>query len=505
MNAFALRPIDELDNPFARRMSPEFRFGRSAGTCTNAQVTLRNKSYYKVFDRCRPAQSPKQKTKTNKRMTTATATAAFIGLDWADKKHDVCLRPGRDAQAEFSVLEHTPQALADWIAQLRTRFVGAPVLVCTEQTRGPLINFLIQHDFVQLCLPNPKSVARFREALRPSGAKDDPHDGEVLCEMGRWYAEQFPRWVPNSAETRLIQALTERRRKVVDDRTRLVLELQATLKLAYPLALEIFPERLEQAMVLAFLRKWPTFAELKKARAQTVREFFYAHNSRSEDRIRERLEKIAQAQPLTEDLAAVRSTRLATLDLVRRLEAIEESIAEYDEVIAEAFAAHPDASIFESLPGAGAALAPRLLAAFGEDRSRFSTAAEPQQYFGVAPITVQSGKSRGVFFRRGCPKFLRQSIHEYAGVSVRYCPWAQQYVESLKARGKTHHQAVRSLGFKWIRIIFRLWKDRVVYDEAKYLEALRRRGSPYVPPQTKTSSELQQSKQKPVNNLKKSS
>src|SRR3954469_2902808 len=267
--------------------------------------------------------------------TTAVTPAAFIGLDWADKKHDLCLRPGREAKAEFSVLEHTPQALADWIAGLRTRFGGAPVLVCTEQTRGPLINFLLQHDFVQLCLPNPKSVARFREAFRPSGAKDDPNDGEVLCEMGRLHAEQFPRWTPHTPAMRLLQALVERRRKVVDDRTRLVLELQATLKLANPLPLELFQEDLATPLVLAFLAKWPTFAEIKRARPQTIREFFYAHNSRSEKCIQERLEAIAPAQPLTEDLAAVQSARLGTLDLVRRLGAIQESIAEYDEAIAE--------------------------------------------------------------------------------------------------------------------------------------------------------------------------
>lgn len=412
-------------------------------------------------------------------MTMTATPAAFIGLDWADKKHDLCLRPGRDARAEFSVLEHTPQALADWIVQLRTRFAGAPVLICTEQSRGPLINFLLQHDFVQLCLPNPKSVARFREAFRPSGAKDDPNDGEVLCEMGRLHAGQFPRWTPHGPATRLMQALVERRRKVVDDRTRLVLELQATLKLAFPLALELFPGDIAVAMVWAFLGKWPTFGELKKARAQTVREFFYAHNSRSEDRIQKRLKTIAEAKPLTEDPAAVQSARLATLDLVRRLRAIQESIDQYDEAIAQAFQAHPDAFIFQSLPGAGAVMAPRLSVAFGDDRSRFASAVEPQQYFGIAPITVQSGKSRAVYFRRGCPKFLRQSIHEYAGLSMRFCGWAHDYVEALKARGKTHQQAVRSLGFKWIRILFRMWKDRTAYDETKYLEALRHRGSPY--------------------------
>jgi transposase len=426
------------------------------------------------------------KTKTAP-AANAAPPAAFVGLDWADKKHDLCLRAGPDAPAEFSVLEHKPTQLNDWIVQLRARFGGAPVLVCTEQTRGPLINFLMQHDFIRLGLPNPKSVARFREAFRPSGAKDDPHDGSVLCDMGRFHAEEFPRWVPNSPESRLVQALVERRRRVVDDRTRLILQLQATLKLAYPLALELFGEDLTTVLVLNFLEKWPSLAEVKKARPQTLREFFYAHNSRSEERIAERLKLIAEAKPLTEDRAAVQSARLAVLDLVRRLRAIQESIEQYDAAIAEEFKAHADAPIFQSLPGAGLVMAPRLFAAFGDDRSRFTSARDPQHYFGVAPITIQSGQSRVVYFRRGCPKFLRQSLHEYAGISIRYCEWAKSYVEARKNRGATHQQAVRSLAFKWLRIMFRMWKDRTPYDETKYSEVLKRRGSPYAP-QTKTNT-----------------
>jgi transposase len=441
---------------------------------------------YKVFDRRQPAQG---KINPPIIMTTTTAKpAAFIGLDWADKKHDLCLRPGLDAPAEFSILEHSPQALADWVARLRARFAGAPVLVCTEQARGPLVNFLLQHDFIQLSLPNPKSVASFRQTLRPSGAKDDLHDSQILCDLGRLHAQDFPRWVPHRPETRLLQALTELRRKVVDDRTRLVLELQAALKLAYPLVLELFDD-LTLPMAWAFLAQWPAFAALKKARSQAIREFFYAHNSRSEEKIQERLAAIAQAQPLTEDLAAVQSVRLAVIDLTRRLDSAQESIDEYDGEIARVFAAHPDAAIFKSLPGAGKVMAPRLLAAFGDDRSRFASAADPQQYFGIAPITIQSGRSRAVHYRRGCPIFLRQSIHEFAGLSLRYCSWAHSYVEALKARGKTHCQAVRSLAFKWLRIIFRMWKDRVPYDEPRYLEALRRRGSPHALAQASASTD----------------
>lgn len=420
--------------------------------------------------------------KTNDNPTPQIVPAAFIGLDWADQKHDLCLRPGRDAKPEYSTLAHTPEALTDWVLQLRTRFASAPVLICTEQSRGPLINCLMQYDFIRLCLPNPKSVARFREAFRPSGAKDDPDDGAVLCEIARLHADQFAQWKPSSAETRLLQALTERRRKLVDDLTRLTLELQATLKLAYPLALHLFEGDVATKLALAFLAKWPTFAELKKAKPQNLRTFFYAHNSRSEDCIQRRLESIAKARPLTEDSAAVQSTRLATLDLVRRMGAGQESLDEYDIAIAKAFNAHPDALLFKSLPGAGAALAPRLLAAFGDDRSRFDSAAEPQQFFGIAPITVQSGKSHAVYCRRACPTFLRQTVHEFAGSSMRFCGWAHDYVEALKARGKTHQAAVRALGFKWLRILFRMWKDRVIYDESKYLQALKRRSSPYANP-----------------------
>src|SRR5690349_4027711 len=171
-------------------------------------------------------------------------------------------------------------------------------------------------------------------------------------------------------------------------------------------------------MVLTFLAKWPSYAEIKRARHQTVREFFYAHNSRSEDRIQERLKTIAAAKPLTEDSAAVLSARLAVLDLIRRLSAVQQSIEEYDQAIAQTMSEHPDAAIFESLPGAGPVMAPRLLAAFGDDRTRFASAQGPQQYFGIAPITVQSGRSRAVYCRKGCPKFLRQSIHEYAALSM---------------------------------------------------------------------------------------
>src|SRR5262249_15635068 len=132
-------------------------------------------------------------------------------------------------------------------------------------------------------------------------------------------------------------------------------------------------------------------------------------------------------------------------------------------------AAHPDFFIFESLPGAGAVMAPRLLAAFGSQRERYANAAEVQSYSGIAPVTERSGKKKWVHFRWACPKFLRQSFHAV---------WTRSYYQQQRSRGQDHQAAVRALAFKWIRIAFRCWKDGVAYDENRYLAALVRRGSP---------------------------
>ena len=142
------------------------------------------------------------------------------------------------------------------------------------------------------------------------------------------------------------------------------------------------------------------------------------------------------------------------------------------------FAAHPDQAIFTSFPGAGAALAPRLLAAWGTDRQRYESAQDMECLSGAAPVTNQSGKKCWVHWRLACPKFLRQTFHEFAGQSILWSPWARAYYQQMRQRGLDHHPAVRSLAFKWIRILYRCWKDHTLYDEAHYQKALERRGSP---------------------------
>jgi transposase len=160
--------------------------------------------------------------------------------------------------------------------------------------------------------------------------------------------------------------------------------------------------------------------------------------------------------------------------IVQQLTALREAIAEHDQSISKLARSHPDFGIFSSLPGAGPAMTPRLIAAFGTQRDRYATASAIQCYAGIAPVTESSGKQRLVHWRWACPKFLRQTFHEWAWMSTRTSKWARNFYDQQRERNKSHHAAVRALSFKWLRIVFRCWKDRAPYDETRYALAIKR-------------------------------
>jgi hypothetical protein len=164
--------------------------------------------------------------------------------------------------------------------------------------------------------------------------------------------------------------------------------------------------------------------------------------------------------------------------LLEPLRGLIVGIESFDRQIAASYDQHPDKEVFSSLPGAGPVLAPRLLAAFGADRERYQSAGEIQCFSGIAPVIKRSGKTKFVHRRLACPKFVRQSFHEYAKSSIPWSRWARAYYDQQRHRGNKHHEAIRALAYKWTRIIYRCWQDREPYDEAVYIARLELRGSP---------------------------
>jgi transposase len=404
--------------------------------------------------------------------------AAFVGIDWADEEHAVCLREAGRLGLEPSVLKQTPEAIDEWVSGLRRRFDGRPVAVCLEQSKGALIYALMKYDFFLLYPINPAQLAYYRKAMSQSGARDDPTDAHLLLEYLSHYRDRMHAWKPEDQATRLIRILVEKRRQAIGMRGRLSNRLGAELKCYFPQALELVGKELGTRMACDFLCKWPTLAALKRVSANTIRQFYNAHNCRGRQRIDARLEKIRQARPLTTDQAIIEAGVMEVRTLVALLRELIEPIAAYQKRLDELMEAHPDAPIFTSLPGAGPAIAPRLLAAFGTDREAIDSAETMQICSGIAPVTQRSGKSCFVHRRWACPKFVCQTFHEFAQHSMGSSDWARAYYQQQTKRGNKHHAAVRALAFKWIRIIHRCWKDRIPYNEETYIQALRQKRSP---------------------------
>lgn len=413
-------------------------------------------------------------------MPTSHPFDVVIGLDRSDRKADLYSIITASGDTCPQTIATAPEALHDWLLQLRQQYPQARVAICLEQPAASLMLFLESYAWITLYAINPVTLQKFREAFVTSRAKDDAKDAQYLAELLWTHHDKLQAWQPDDAQTRLLQQLVSHRRAVVDERTGLTNRLQALLKQYFPQALALCGEELWRPLATAFLLKWSTLQALQKSQPATVKKFYYLHGSRSQQLIEQRLEKIASAIALTDEAAVLESHALRVQLICRQLQDLHRTLGQFDERLAEVFRAHPDREIFESLPGAGPVLAPRLLASVGSERERYENAASLSSFSGIAPVTKQSGGKHHVHRRYRCPVFLKQTFHEYAGESILHSRWAAAHYRQQRDKGAGHHAAVRSLAFKWQRVIWKCWQTRTPYREEIYEAALRKSGSPLV-------------------------
>jgi Transposase/Transposase IS116/IS110/IS902 family len=401
---------------------------------------------------------------------------AFIGIDWADKEHDFCLQAAGSDQREFGTMDHSREAIAKWAYSLRDRF-GGPIAVCLELAKGPLVSALQRFEFLVLLPVHPSTLAKYREAFVPSGAKDDPTDAEIALDILLRHPDKLKHIKLQSVAMRTLTTLVEERRNLVNDAIGTTNRLVCTLKQYYPQALDWFEHR-DTLIFCDFLSRWPTLKHVKRARRSTLEFFFHQHNVRRAYLVVERIQGIRAATALTEDESVIRPNQMFARALVEQLRVLLQAIDRFDAEIDTVTKSLPDYDLFAALPGAGHIQAPRLLVAFGEDRDLYANAAEIQRYAGIAPVVERSGKKCWIHWRFACPTFLRQTFVEWAKSTITRSYWAGAYYQQKRKKGCSHQVAVRALAFKWIRTLYRCWKTRTPYDESVYLKALKRRGSP---------------------------
>jgi hypothetical protein len=405
----------------------------------------------------------------------------LFGIDWADQKHDICSSDNTidsDDPGQHLEIGSKPELVRAWIRAARQRFPNGRFGVGVELKNGPLINILVDYDFIDIYPINPNSLASYRRTFNVNGAKDDIKDSRLLLDLVMHHRKRFKTLEFCDNTVRELDLLCETRRQIIDSRTRYNNKLKSILKSYYPLFLDVCGEDLYASMALNLFERFPTFDSIKKARKDTIHKVYHGLKCYQKKVIDKRINIIKSAEPVTNDAVIINASLPEAKLYASILSEIQSTVNELDIRIESLFSNHEDAYIFEALPGAGSALAPRLLAAIGSNREQFKDANEIQSYCGVAPIRVSSGTSNIVKWRYGCSKYLRQTFIEFAKASIGSSMWAEAFYKMQMARGKSHQAAVRSLAFKWIRIIFRLWQNRERYDEMKYLQCLQKSKSP---------------------------
>jgi transposase len=397
----------------------------------------------------------------------------FAGFDWASEKHDVAVVD----HAGTLVLQLRFADTAEGWAQLREKLAGlGRVGVAIETSRGPAVERLLEMNLTVFPM-NPKAAERFRDRKAPSGVKDDALDAWSFADALRSDGRAWRPLLPEDPQTQLLRLLCRDEISLIEQRTALVNRLRQCLREYYPAALEAFDDWVT-AGAWELIVRFPTPAELAGAGKRKWEKFLHGQRLWRPETATRRLEVFARADRFASPSAAVTAAKsLLAVTLAKQLRTLQGQIDEYRRRIEELFDQHPDAGIFKSLPGAASKLAPRLLGEIGANRAAFASAAAVQCYAGTAPLTRKSGASRLVRVRRMCNHVLRATVHLWADESRRVCAWAQAYYQYKRQCGHGHAAALRCLGQRWLKILWKMWTEHKAYDEARHMLSMVKHGS----------------------------
>jgi transposase len=396
----------------------------------------------------------------------------FAALDWAKDHHDVVVVDRVETIVADFRFDHTAKGW-EAFSQKMQPFGKCPMTI--ETSAGMAVDQLLQRGY-RLYPLNPLAAKEYRTRKAPSGTKSDRHDAWAEADALRTDGHAWRPLRPQDEATATLRLLCRDEIALIEHRTALVNQLQATLSEYYPLALESFDEW-AKPFAWAFVRAFPTPAALANAGRRKWQNFLHVHKLWRTETASERLDRWARGQQLNASSAVVSAKSLLALSLVNVLETLQRQIQQYRSRITEAFAKHPDHDIFGSLPGAKQTLGPRLLSLIGSVREVFPDADSLMCQAGVSPVAYQSGKISKARIRFVCDHFLRHTVHLWADESRKTCDWAQTYYKAKRDQGHNHASALRCVGKRWLKVLWRMWQNHTAYDESKHLRALQRRGS----------------------------
>jgi transposase len=397
----------------------------------------------------------------------------YLGVDWADEFHQVWVSDTEGKKVVEMTIEQSVKGMSEFGRWLHERKAeGIELWASIEKPHGRIVDFLLDHGVVVYPV-NPKALDRARDRFRMSQSKSDSFDAYVLAEFLRTDHVHLRALEPDSEQAQELKMLTRDHHRLGRHKTRLLNQIEVTLKEYYPRPLEVFSD-LESKIALDFLEQYSTPGALSELSRRKWNRFAKREHHLGEERCKELWEKLSQPQ-LKIPEHVVRAKAQLLLVLVIQLRSLTEAVKSYSEEVERFFASMPAAEFVKTLPGGkSGTTVPMLWAELGDAKSRWQSFRHLQAEAGGVPVTKVSGKSRVVQFRFACNKLLRYASYWFSFNSLNRCEWANKYYRDQRAKGHSHPQALRALGAKWLKIIFVMWRDHKPYDENFHLANIAR-------------------------------
>jgi transposase len=390
----------------------------------------------------------------------------FVGVDWAEAHNDVLVMDAAGAVLARRRCRVGVEGLAE-LHGLIGDHADQPdeVIVGIEIDSGLLVSSLVGAGYAVYAI-NPLAASRYRDRHATSGAKSDAGDAKLLADLVRTDRHNHRPVAGDSDEAGAIQALARAHQALIWTRQRQVNALRSGLRDYYPGALSVFGTDLDSPDALAVLAIAPTPA-LGRAlsRAKIAAALRRAGRSRNLERRAAEIQAALRApQPEASDALADALGEVSRA-AVALIGAANGQITALEARLAERFERHPDAEILSSLPGLGVVLGARVLGEFGDEPNRYADAKGRKAYAGTAPITKASGRSQVVLARVARNRRLADACELWAFCSLTQSPGARGYYDALRARAKTHRQALRQLANRWVGILHGCLAARQSYRE----------------------------------------
>lgn len=405
-------------------------------------------------------------------MKSWTELTHYAGFDWAKDHHAVVVvDPAGQLVADFE-FEHTAEG---WQAFVQKTSAWPNLAVAIETSQGAAVDQLLQRDY-SVYPVHPLAAQSYRQRKAPTGTKTDHLDAWGLADALRTDGQGWKPLQPMDCLTQQLRLFCRDEAVLIQQRTALVNQLQQALLEYYPAALEAFDDW-TQPFTWEFVLAFPTAQALSQAGKRRWEKFLHTHKLWRAGTLEKRLEVFTRAEQFQASQPIVRAKSQLALSLCKLLVTLAKQLALYRQQIEALFAEHPDHDLFGSLPGAKKVLAPRLLGAIGSDPDRYGSHQVLQSIAGTAPISYQSGQYNKVRVRWACDKFLRNTVHLWADCFRRASAWGQAYYHQKRQQGMSHACAIRCLGQRLLKILFRMLQDRMPYDAERHARNQQKHGS----------------------------